>query len=574
MQQFRFLYLFTLFIIIADSLQAQDIEALSWKKGVTATGGIGLNNVFYTGNDSFNRRDPYAYYLTGQLNVNAFGLNLPFSFSFSNTSRGYTQPFNQFRLAPKYKWVQAYLGTTNMSFSEYTLAGHTIWGAGVELTPGNWRVSAVGGRLKKAVPYQVDKQNLYDAAFERWGYGLKVGYDNNGEGFDLNLFTAKDRDKSIDPVPVESGLHPMQNLAMGLGGRKKFFKHFLVEAEYSLSVLNSDIRIDPNGQVDTVSTKSNFVSGLLPSNSSNSYFDAFSASAGYQSELWGLLVRYQRVAPGYYTLGGYYFNDDMENYTLVPSLRLMQGKLTFSGNVGYQYNNLDGSRASNTKRFVGSGSANWAPNEKWNASFSYSNFSTYTNMRPQTDPYFRDELDSLNFYQVSNSYASNLSYTFGSEQVKNMLMLNLSYQKASDRSNTEGQSNQSDFVNALASYSRMYPSLATTLTLGANVNSCKSGDIETFYWGPNLSAGKGFLKNTLTTALACAYNQTRANGVSTSPVMSTTLNVTFTPKSADEKQKSRHNLLLSLNLLNRLKTDAVRKKGYELTGNLTYNYSF
>ena len=40
-----------------------------------------------------------------------------------------------------------------MSFSPYTLSGHLFLGGGVELRPqGPWTVSAMAGRLQKAIP--------------------------------------------------------------------------------------------------------------------------------------------------------------------------------------------------------------------------------------------------------------------------------------------------------------------------------------------------------------------------------------------------------------------------------------
>jgi hypothetical protein len=60
-------------------------------------------------------------------------------------------PFNRFSIAPSYKWVKVYAGYTSMQFSPYSLAGHELFGGGVELSPDNgFKISALFGRLKKA----------------------------------------------------------------------------------------------------------------------------------------------------------------------------------------------------------------------------------------------------------------------------------------------------------------------------------------------------------------------------------------------------------------------------------------
>ena len=98
-------------------------------------------------------------------------------------------------------------------------------------------------------------------------------------------------------------------------------------------------------------------------------FDAYSLGFGYLVSLFGIMLKYERVAPDYQTLGAYYFNNDMENLTLVPNLRLLDGRFSISGNAGIQHNNLDKSRESTTKRWVGAGNINFSPSEKWNMVF-------------------------------------------------------------------------------------------------------------------------------------------------------------------------------------------------------------
>ena len=72
---------------------AQDLDQISLKKGVKASGGLSFNNTFFNSNDSMVNRDPYVYTLCGDLNVNVAGIDLPFSFAITNTDKNYTQPF-------------------------------------------------------------------------------------------------------------------------------------------------------------------------------------------------------------------------------------------------------------------------------------------------------------------------------------------------------------------------------------------------------------------------------------------------------------------------------------------------
>jgi hypothetical protein len=100
-----------------------------------------------------------------------------------------------------------------MTFSNYTLSGHVFLGGGVELTPGKWRIAAMYGRLKKAVSVgELDSLQYDNIAYKRMGYGLKVGYDDNGNSISANIFTAKDDPNSVLFVPPESQITPQQNV--------------------------------------------------------------------------------------------------------------------------------------------------------------------------------------------------------------------------------------------------------------------------------------------------------------------------------------------------------------------------
>lgn len=554
---------------------AQNLEEISLEKGVKVNGSLNLNTVSYWAHGIEQRRDPFNWFFTGTVNINAFGYNAPFSFSYSNENKSYSQPFNQFSFAPQYKWIRAYIGYNSMTFSNYTLSGHVFLGGGVDLSPGKWRISAMYGRLKKAVTIEDgDSLHYNNAAYKRMGYGLKVGYEDNGNLISANIFTAKDDVNSILFTPPKSQLTPQQNIAMSISGRKKFFKRFFIEGEYAISVMNKDIRANNTEESDTTGIKptNNIIQGLLPENSTSRYYDALNASAGYQGNWYTIQLRYERIAPEYQTLGAYYFNNDMRNITIVPSVRLLKGRMNIAGNVGFQQNNLDDTRTSTTKRFVGSTNVTYAPNELWNFAANYSNFSSYTNTRPQIDPYYRNNLDTLNFYQVSETTGLTVVRNLGDKENPQSIMINSSYQKASDQADYEGGDQQSNFINGNISYSYSLVPSNTTLALSGNIYKNDAAGVKTIYWGPTLSVTKGFLEKVLRATLTASYNETSGD-VASSPVLNNRLNLIYTPKGSEDST-SKHNFSLGANFLRRLKGTEQQSAYSELTGMFNYTYSF
>ncbi len=577
MKHFYRLTLLSLIILLVSPLpsKGQNLEQLGVKKGIKTSGSVSLNTVGYTMHGTQARRDPFEWFVAGNLNLTIFGYAAPFSFSYSNTQRSYSQPFNQLSFAPQYKWVKAYIGFSSMNFSPYTLSGHVFLGGGVELTPGKWRLAAMYGRLQKPVAFHpADSSGNDHATFRRMGYGLKAGYEDKGNLLEVSMFSAKDELHSIPYVLDGSGLTPKQNLALSFSGRKQIGRFFL-QAEYALSSMVNDTRSERRDSA--VSGGSNLLKGLLPQTATNRYYDALTSSAGYQGSWYGLQVRYERIAPEYQTLGAYYFNNDLENITVAPSVRLFKNTLNLMGNVGIQHNNLDETRTATTERWVGSLNAAYTPSEHWNLSASHSNFSAYTNMRPQADPYFRNNLDTLDFYQVTNTTNATASYLFGKENHQQSLMLSGSYQKASEEADYQGGSTLSDFYSANASYSHTLSSLQTILATGVNYNSSNSPGVNSTFWGPMVSLTRSFREKTLRSSISSSYNQSAANGVASSDVWNTRGSVNYAPKGdqqAGKRDAGKHHFSGGLNVLRRFKATAQSPGFTEWTATAGYTYSF
>lgn len=572
---------------------AQALDQLGVKKGVTMNGSVSASTTAYKANGITSRRDPLAWYLNGNINMNLFGYDMPFSFSYSNQGKNYSQPFNQFRFAPAYKWARAYIGKTSMNFSNYTLAGHMFNGVGLELTPSKWHISAMYGTLLKAVPFDIQVPESYSrAAFERKGYGLKVAYENEGNTYGVSLFHAKDDAGSIPFIPADATITPRENMAVAFNLRQNIIKRIFVDVEYSVSALNRDIRSEKNA-FDSSRGTSNFLSKFLSPTNSTRYFDAIQAGLGYTGSFYTIQLRYERVAPDYVTLGAYNVVNDMRNITVAPTVQLFGGKVNLSANAGMQVNNLDKSKTSDDKRWVANGNVSVMPNEHWAFNGGYSNFSNYTRIRPQIDPYFSNPLDTLDFYQVNNTYNGMVMYRTGNKDKQHSITLNTSYQYASDRSSAEdAMPILSKFFTSNVSYA--YSLVPQALSMSGSVNYYKNSaaGLNTTFMGPAVSLNKQFFEKTLRTGFSTAYNVTSATSkvdeVSTttqSNLFNTGININYSPKGKkteggeEQKKKQLFNKQPSHSIGGTLmwvmRGAAAAQPGYnELTGTINYTYSF
>jgi len=75
----KILFNTTLLLISAFGFsQNFNVQELGKAKLINVSGGASANSIFYSGNA---QRDPFSYFLNGNININIAGLyNLPFSF--------------------------------------------------------------------------------------------------------------------------------------------------------------------------------------------------------------------------------------------------------------------------------------------------------------------------------------------------------------------------------------------------------------------------------------------------------------------------------------------------------------
>src|SRR5690606_28141554 len=215
----------------------------------------------------------------GSLHVNIYSFSIPITYSYYNQGEdmGYKLPFdfNRLSLHPRYKWITGHIGNVSMMFSPYTLSGHQFTGGGVELTPpGNFKVSAMSGRLLRATEDDGDARTL--PAFTRMGYGLKTSYEQEKFTVGVIGFYAKDDVSSISQVPEERGILPKENLVLSINGDVQISKDFSLQAEYASTAITKDLRADEND-----AGKTGMASLFFNNRTSTEYYAAVKAGLNY-----------------------------------------------------------------------------------------------------------------------------------------------------------------------------------------------------------------------------------------------------------------------------------------------------
>lgn len=533
---------------------AQNIEevlAFRKKTPLKISGSISARTTLFSSQPS-EARQSFTYQLTGAVNLSLYELlNIPLSFNLNNYGANFSYPSlpNRLSLHPSYKWAKAHIGDVSMSFGPYTLNGHQFTGLGVELSPGRWQVSAMAGRLLKRVDADPNIPSL-QVGYERWGYGLKTRYEGSTFALGGTAFAARDRDGRISFDIDALGIYPKGNIALGLEGSLSLIKDLKLTLEYGLSRMQQDLR---SAEV--------------------SYYHALKADVSYRFVGNTLGVGYERIDPGYATLGAYYFNNDYENLTLNYSRSFFDSKLSLALSGGLQRDDLMGQKQEHNKRFVGSAQVGFTPSEALSASVSLSSFQSYRNLKSSFDyinartPY--DNLDTLQFTQLSHSLDADISWRLKqSEAQTQTLSATLSYQEAADRQGRYIQPGQlTRFMNLGTSYSLDLSALDLTLTGGFNVSNNYVDRKAVLTLGPSLSLAKRFLKKQLSTGLSLSYNETQEAGQRLAQVYN--LRVT-----AGYRFWGKHGLNASVAYQGRKLLHAVSSPRSSFSSELSYSYSF
>ena len=72
------------------------------------------------------------------------------------------------------------------------MSGHQFTGLGLELTPGKWQISAMGGRLLRRVDFNPELPSIRPS-YERLGLlGSRVAMMEISSSLEVQCFTAKD----------------------------------------------------------------------------------------------------------------------------------------------------------------------------------------------------------------------------------------------------------------------------------------------------------------------------------------------------------------------------------------------
>lgn len=507
-------------LLFSSPVFSQDLNGIAKQKPFVLNGnfGIGLGTYHVKGIPA--RQRDFSYLFSGAPTLSVYGVAFPFSVVVSDQQRSYTQPFNQYGISPTYKWATFHAGWRSLEFSPFTLAGHNFLGGGIELNPGKLRLGFMYGRFNKAIEEDLNQPLALaqQPAYKRTGYSAKIGLGTERNHFDVIFLNAKDDVGSLTKMPTSVTVTPAENMVLGFSSKFSFLKHFVFDMDLSGSVYTRNVLSDTvqNLELDKV----NFIKKLITLNASTQLLTAAQTSLGYNGNNYAVKVKYRRIDPDYKSMGAYYFETDVQNYTIEGLLRLMNSQLQLSGSFGLQSDNILKDKAYQSNRKIAS----------LNASYNKTNYGIdlrYTNYGITQDRGLNPIIDMLRVARTNHNLSSVFRYTINHENVTHGFVLVGNFQSLVDLNEFTAPNSKSDSRSINLSYQYGLPKKAFAVNANINYTIAEIAFGKSVFYGPTLGVSQTLAKGNLGLNAALSYQLQRNNDLNAGNIFNLNLNSSY-----------------------------------------------
>ncbi|MCB0642342.1 MAG: hypothetical protein KDC44_11915, partial [Phaeodactylibacter sp.] len=311
----------------------------------------------------------------------------------------------------------------------------------------------------------------------------------------------------LDNPPVDSLLpRRAENTVLGINWRQQIADPLSFELEAALSGYNRDMESD---ELDLGSPSANqWVGYFFQPRFASEAGLAVRGSLQYRKSAFNIGLNYERIDPGFETMGAYFFNSDWENYTANLGFGAFSGVMRMMGSFGLQRNNLYKLRAETSQRIIGAMNLSIQPKPAWGLDFNYSNYSQ--DHRPGTIEILDD---TLRIASTTHNLGSSLRYSLLNEGAATTFLLNASYQLTDNQNPlNDGFQEVNAFFGSFAVL-QAFQNQSTQAQGSINYNQIDVGTVQTTAYGISLGGRQLLLEQKLSFNLNNTINLNKVNGV-------------------------------------------------------------
>jgi hypothetical protein len=381
-----------------------------------------------------------------------------------------TNPANSFGINPKYKWAELQLGTQYLKYSDLSTGDIGIFGAGVDLRPGDYRIKFFTGFSQQAVNYNTGPP-IVPGAYERNHWMVQIGKEREGSyAVFFNLAKGKDRLNSVNPsLP---GITGEEGFAASMVVNIYKGKWFL-RSELAKSYFTKDLK-----QAKTVGFNNSFKPFIDGRNSTMQDW-AGNGTFGRKSKYFDISYSTKYTGAGFQTTGYPYLQQDKWDNTLNTRITALKNKMNIVASAGERVNNLS-STTLKANQFIAN--ANWSMqfSDKLNMNLNYNNFGFTA--ASGSNPF--------GIKNVSNDIGLSTTYIYSNSTMMHSISNTINYSLYDERDVNTGITTSNKSVTAMLAYTPVFfkKTITPELTIVYFNNSVQSFKNTLF----TITGGAGF----------------------------------------------------------------------------------
>lgn len=421
------------------------------------------------------RRPDFVGETVAQLQLQAGGFQTGVRAVLSTDESSTRQQVSQLGLNGSWAWGEAGVGYVPLDWARFGVSGVSVLGAALTLRPGSFLIGFGGGRIQRAAPgsgfgdgSQAVPGALGGPALERWLWAGRLGVGKrDASHFHLTGSYGTDR---VGEVAAPGRPKPAQNLSIspGIGVAVRVGEGQLrLRTEGTVSIYTRDTN---SASVDIAEWP---LADLFPLRESTAGTGAAAATLGLDWPSWGLQTEYERVQPGFQSMGVPYTRDDQEIVSVRPRVRIA-GRLDLDGGIRLQRNNLGDTRSSTQERRQADLRMRWRPGKAFTltASTRQMESSSVPTAASPAAPLQRQE-----HRVMAVQVAPTLNWRSGG--LAHVLVLSTTYQELTDRSPAVLDGSRPGAASATGAVNTAYTmSTRTGAQVGLSVNTQRTeGDL-------------------------------------------------------------------------------------------------
>ena len=317
-----------------------------------------------------------------------------------------TNPANNFGLNPKIGKTELLLGTQNLKYSDLSTGDIGVFGYGLNLAPGKFRIKLFKGVSQSPVNYEapsIPNPNGVIGAYQRNQWMAQLGLEKEGVYFTgFNFVKSIDKRNSVSAPPL-SPIDPQENMAISFfttaTSEKGWRYHIELGQSFHTLNLNTPLSITP------VADFKPFINSHTSTNKDN----AVIAGIAKKGADWEIGTKFKYFGAGYFTAGFPFMKNDLIDYLIDTRFNLWKKKMNVVGSFGERFGNLSRTAGPDrTLQLIANINIFTQFTDRFSLNTSFNNFG-----------YSAPDLSG--YKSVSNELSLNPSYTWSNTKMSNML---------------------------------------------------------------------------------------------------------------------------------------------------------